>query len=73
MTSPFDNEQESFYALVNADGQHSLWPEFARVPDGWAVAYGAGPRAQCLEYIEKTWKDLRPGSPDGARDEVSAS
>jgi MbtH protein len=73
MASPFDNEQGSFFALVNSAGQYSLWPAFAAVPEGWAVAHGAGPRAACLEYIANTWTDLRPGSLTGEPNQVSLS
>ena len=48
--------------LVNDEGQHSLWPEFADVPAGWEVAHGPDGRAACLEYVEVHWTDLRPRS-----------
>ena len=35
MTNPFDREDGVFLVLVNEQGQHSLWPSFAPVPDGW--------------------------------------
>lgn len=60
MTNPFDNADGSFFALINEDGQYSLWPEFAEVPAGWTVAHGAADRASCLEYIEHNWTDMRP-------------
>lgn len=61
-TNPFDDENGTFYALVNDEGQHSLWPTFAAVPDGWTVVFGEADRASCLDYIETTWVDLRPRS-----------
>lgn len=73
MASPFDNEQGSFYVLVNSAAQYSLWPAFAAVPAGWEVAHGAGPRAACLDYIAKTWTDLRPRNLVGELNEVSVS
>lgn len=60
MTNPFDNAEGSFLALINEEGQFSLWPEFADVPAGWTVAHGAADRAACLEYIETNWTDMRP-------------
>ena len=33
-TNPFDDPEGSFYALVNDEGQYSLWPAFAEVPAG---------------------------------------
>ncbi len=34
MTNPFDDPDGTFYVLVNDEGQHSLWPTFADVPQG---------------------------------------
>jgi uncharacterized protein YbdZ (MbtH family) len=62
MTNPFDDEDGKFFALVNDEGQYSLWPVFAEVPDGWTVAHGEGSRADCLAYIEANWTDMRPKS-----------
>lgn len=62
MTNPFDDENGTFYALVNDEGQYSLWPAFAEVPAGWTVAHGEETRDSCLEYIETNWTDMRPRS-----------
>ncbi|MFH8383424.1 MbtH family protein [Kitasatospora sp. NPDC018058] len=62
MTNPFDNEDGSFFVLVNDEGQHSLWPAFAEVPDGWAPVHGEAARQDCLAYVEENWTDLRPKS-----------
>jgi len=61
-TNPFDDENGTFYVLVNDEEQHSLWPAFADVPAGWRIVFGAGPRADCLAYVEQNWTDLRPRS-----------
>jgi len=61
-TNPFDAEDGEFYVLANDEDQHSLWPTFAAVPDGWRVVFGAGTRAACLEYVELHWTDMRPRS-----------
>jgi glycopeptidolipid biosynthesis protein len=60
--NPFDDDKGSFYVLVNDEGQHSLWPTFADVPAGWRVVHGESERADCLEYIEQNWTDIRPKS-----------
>jgi MbtH protein len=62
VNNPFDDENGSFSALVNAEGQYSLWPSFAPVPPGWTVAFGVGTRAECLDFIERSWADLRPAA-----------
>lgn len=61
-TNPFDDEDGRFYVLVNDEDQHSLWPTFADVPEGWRVVFGEDSRAACLEYVEKNWTDMRPRS-----------
>ncbi|MFF3554987.1 MbtH family protein [Streptomyces tsukubensis] len=60
--NPFDDEDGRFYIVVNDEEQHSLWPVFAEVPEGWRIAFGEASRAECLEYVEKNWTDLRPRS-----------
>ncbi|WP_433655163.1 MbtH family protein [Nocardia sp. CA-128927] len=61
-TNPFDDEAGSFYVLVNAEEQHSLWPAFVEIPAGWRPVFGAGRREECLDYVEKNWIDMRPKS-----------
>jgi glycopeptidolipid biosynthesis protein len=60
--NPFDDEDGSYVVLVNDEEQHSLWPVFADVPPGWRVVFGEAARAECLEYIEQNWTDIRPKS-----------
>ncbi|MER7668255.1 MbtH family protein [Kitasatospora sp. NPDC096128] len=62
MSNPFDNEDGSFFVLVNDEGQHSLWPAFAEVPAGWTAVHGEAARQDCLAYVEQNWTDLRPKS-----------
>ncbi|MBB3115881.1 MbtH family protein [Corynebacterium bovis] len=68
--NPFDDPDGTFYALVNDEGQYSLWPTFSPVPDGWTIAHG-GPdgttRDDALEFIDRTWTDMRPESLRNAR------
>jgi MbtH protein len=61
-TNPFEDENGEYYALVNDEGQFSLWPAFAAVPDGWTVAHDTATRAAVLEFIEREWTDMRPAS-----------
>lgn len=62
MTNPFDDPEGTFHVLVNDEGQHSLWPAFAPVPDGWHAVVENQGRADCLAYVEQHWTDLRPRS-----------
>jgi MbtH protein len=62
MTNPFDDADAAYRVLVNDEGQHSLWPAFADVPEGWTVAHDTDTREACLAYVEQNWVDIRPRS-----------
>jgi MbtH protein len=61
-TNPFEDPEAKYLVLINDEGQHSLWPVFADVPDGWEVTFGEDGRQECLDFIEKNWTDMRPNS-----------
>ncbi|CAM5242581.1 MbtH family protein OS=Streptomyces tendae OX=1932 GN=GUR47_06025 PE=4 SV=1 [Streptomyces tendae] len=61
-SNPFDDESGQFQVVVNDEDQHSLWPTFSDVPAGWRAVFGPAGRAECLEYVEQNWTDLRPKS-----------
>jgi MbtH protein len=60
VANPFDDQDAAFLVLVNAEGQHSLWPVFADPPEAWHVAFGPGDRGACLAFVEEHWTDMRP-------------
>ncbi|MDF7759296.1 MbtH family protein [Kosakonia cowanii] len=62
MSNPFENESLIFTVLVNQENQHALWPEFIQIPDGWEPTFGPAARAECLQYIEQNWTDIKPRS-----------
>ncbi|MGI5163172.1 MbtH family protein [Spirillospora sp. CA-253888] len=62
MPNPFDDPEGAFLVLVNDEGQHSLWPSFIDVPDGWNTVFGEAGRQECLDYIDAHWTDMRPKS-----------
>jgi uncharacterized protein YbdZ (MbtH family) len=62
VTNPFDDENGMYHVLINAEGQHSLWPSFIDVPEGWTIIHKSDNRAACLEFIDKNWTDMRPNS-----------
>lgn len=62
MTNPFENPEGSYFVLINQEEQHSLWPEFVDVPDGWSMLFGPDRRRECLNYISENWTDMRPKS-----------
>ena len=72
-TNPFDDADGEFFALVNHEGQYSLWPTFVAVPEGWTVTHGPGGRQECLDHVEAAWTDMRPRSLVVAMDEAAAA
>jgi MbtH protein len=62
MTNPFENADGRYCALINDEGQYSLWPEHLDVPAGWTVMHGPDGRQACLDHIDESWVDMRPRS-----------
>lgn len=62
MSNPFDDDESTFFVLVNDEGQHSLWPTVIDVPPGWSIVLRERSRQECLEYVDLHWTDLRPRS-----------
>lgn len=53
---------EKYSVVMNDEEQYSIWPAHRELPAGWKAVGVTGPKAECLEYIEKTWTDMRPKS-----------
>ncbi|HEY1363928.1 MAG TPA: MbtH family protein, partial [Xanthobacteraceae bacterium] len=53
MTNPFEDENGTYHVLINDEGQHSLWPTFVDVPQGWTIIHKSDTRAACLEFINR--------------------
>jgi MbtH protein len=62
VTNPFEDENGIYHVLINEEGQHSLWPSFIDVPEGWTIIHKSDSRAACLEFVDKNWTDMRPNS-----------
>lgn len=56
----FDDENAFFRVLINHEEQYSLWPEYKTIPGGWRDTGCFGKKAECLEYVNENWKDMRP-------------
>ncbi|WKX69272.1 MbtH family protein [Streptomyces sp. XD-27] len=65
-TNPFEDPETRYLALVNDDGQFSLWPVALETPAGWRTAFGPGTRESALDHIESHWTDMRPAGLAGA-------
>lgn len=59
-TNPFDDERHGFFVIVNAHTQYSLWPDITVVPPGWRAVLGPANRADCVQWLEQHWQDIRP-------------
>ena len=62
MTNPFEDQDAAYTVLANEEGQHSLWPAAIDVPAGWTVLHGPAGRAECVDFINANWTDMRPRS-----------
>jgi MbtH protein len=62
MTNSFEDENGTYVALINDEGQYSLWPDFIDVPAGWTSVHGPESRRACLDYSNQNWTDARPRS-----------
>jgi MbtH protein len=62
VANPFESDEIDYRVLVNAEGQHSLWPAFREIPAGWSAVGPTRPRQECLDWIEAHWQDMRPTS-----------
>lgn len=71
-TNPFEDENGTYHVLINDEGQHSLWPTFVPVPNGWTIIHKSDTRAACFGFIEKNWTDMRPRSLIKAMNEMAA-
>jgi natural product biosynthesis luciferase-like monooxygenase protein len=55
-----------YRVVVNGEGRHSLWPAGRALVHGWREVSPPAPRADCLEYITRHWRDLDAGRPRAA-------
>ncbi len=60
-----DDEREdsmTYTVVMNHEEQYSIWPADRQLPAGWTEVGVTGPKAHCLEHIERVWTDMRPKS-----------
>lgn len=56
----WDSEDNTFLVVVNHEEQYSIWPDYKEIPKGWRAEGTKGKKQECLDYIQKTWTDMRP-------------
>lgn len=55
-----ETDETIYRVVVNHEEQYSIWPERRQPPAGWRDAGKIGSKAECLEYIDEVWTDMRP-------------
>lgn len=53
-------DEYTYRAVVNGQGQYSIWPEDRDLPTGWRATGTTGSKNDCLAYIEQVWTDMTP-------------
>ena len=57
----FENDDAQTYrVVVNHEEQYSIWPSYKPNPLGWADTGKQGNKADCLNWVEVVWVDMRP-------------
>lgn len=56
----FEEHPGRFVVVINAEEQHSIWPEARELPRGWNREGYSGSRSDCLAHIDAVWTDIRP-------------
>jgi len=49
-----------YKVVLNHEEQYSIWPEHRENPLGWVDGGKRGTKAECLDFIEEVWTDMRP-------------
>lgn len=68
-----EDDQTAYDVVINDEEQYSIWAITSDPPAGWRRAGKSGPKAECLEYINQVWTDMRPLSLRRAMAEAAAS
>ncbi len=56
-----DHEDATIYkVVVNQEEQYSIWPADRENAIGWRDQGPTGSKEECLDYIQRTWTDMRP-------------
>lgn len=60
MTEEIDTR--TYLVVINDEEQYSIWAEDQECPAGWHQVGVSGDKTVCLDYIDRTWTDMRPRS-----------
>jgi MbtH protein len=56
------DDDARYQVLVNDEEQYSLWLADQDIPAGWRPVGKEGSKAECMEYVDEVWTDMRPRS-----------
>ena len=58
----FDDAEDTreYLVVVNDEDQYSIWFADREPPAGWRAEGFTGTKAECLEYVDRVWTDMRP-------------
>jgi MbtH protein len=60
MVSDESEDRKSYIVLINDEEQYSLWPKGKAIPAGWRHTGKEGSQAECSQYVDQVWTDMRP-------------
>jgi len=60
MFSDDPDDTTIYKVVVNHEEQYSIWPADRENPAGWRDGGKTGTKAECLEYVNEVWTDMRP-------------
>lgn len=53
-------DKTGYQVVINHEEQYSIWPVNKDLPRGWKSTGKQGTLAECTNYIEEVWTDMRP-------------
>jgi len=62
MATDTEEDKKIYKVVINHEEQYSIWPQYRDNPRGWKDVGKSGLKAECLEYIQQVWTDMRPRS-----------
>ena len=54
------NDGIQYLVVVNHEEQYTIWAADRELPLGWKSIGDPRSKADCLQYIEENWTDMRP-------------
>jgi MbtH protein len=58
-TPPSSDAQTLWIVLVNALGEHSLWPACSPIPSGWREVGPEGTQQTCAAWVDRHWTAMQ--------------